>query len=239
MCFSPQADLAAGVFVGLVGVDAVRHVRRRSQVPLAALPVVLAGHQFVEIAVWRGLEAGDRTGPWRPAMVAYLLVAFVAVPILVPLAAASLAPPDRRGPSRALLALGVAVAAVLGHAIVRGPVDAVIQGHHIDYRVRLWNGGALVVLYLVATCGSLLVSHHRDVRWFGAANLVAAVGLIALDQRGFISLWCAWAAVTSVAIAGRLRLEDDRDRAGGGRTGGRTSCASDRAGEVAGAALDG
>ncbi|QXC62432.1 hypothetical protein KSP35_06420 [Aquihabitans sp. G128] len=207
MCFSPQADLAAGVFVGLVGIDAARHVRRRDQAALAALPLVLAGHQFVEIAVWRGLETGDRTGAWRPAMFAYLVVAFVVVPVLVPVAVAALEPRAHRRPSIAFVALGAVVAAALLHGIVEGPVDARIQGHHIDYRVHLWGGGFLVVLYLVATCGALLASHHRDVRLFGAVNLVAAVGLIVLDQRGFISLWCAWAAITSTAIAYRLRLD--------------------------------
>jgi hypothetical protein len=53
----------------------------------------------------------------------------------------------------------------------------------------------------VATCGSLLLSTHRHVRWFGAVNLVVAGLLASLEQYGFISLWCVWAAVSSVAIA--------------------------------------
>ena len=38
---------------------------------------------------------------------------------------------------------------------------------------------------------------------------LAAVGVLAwLDQVAFISLWCAWAALTSVAIAVHLRRPD-------------------------------
>ena len=62
-------------------------------------------------------------------------------------------------------------------------------------------------LYVVATCGSMFVSKHQHVRWFGMVNLVAVGCLAALNKSGLISLWCAWAAVTSVAIAVHLRRD--------------------------------
>jgi hypothetical protein len=79
----------------------------------------------------------------------------------------------------------------------------------ILYVVDLWHGGLIVVLYVVATCGSLLLSSHRHVRWFGTANLVAAVILTWVDRSAFVSLWCLWATVTSVAIAVHLRASAD------------------------------
>ena len=62
-----------------------------------------------------------------------------------------------------------------------------------------------MALYVVAVCGSLLMSRHRQVRWFGALNLVAAALLAWLSKSSFISLWCVWAAITSVAIVVHLR----------------------------------
>jgi hypothetical protein len=97
-------------------------------------------------------------------------------------------------------------------AVVRGPVDAVIEGHHIAYTVDLWHGGLVVGLYVLATCGSLLASGHRQIRWLGAVNLVVLLLLAWVDQRAFISLWCAWAAVTSVLIAIWLRADERESR---------------------------
>jgi hypothetical protein len=105
--------------------------------------------------------------------------------------------------------IGAAVAATLLYAVVRGPVEARVDDHHIVYQVDLWGGGLLVALYVVATCGSLLQSSERHVRWFGAANLAAVGALAWIDRAGLISLWCFWAALISVAIAAHLRYSDD------------------------------
>jgi hypothetical protein len=209
MCFSAEADVLAGLVVGAIGIDALRHVRQPSEKPLALIPVVLAGHQLVEAFVWWGLQDRVPDDLGRSAMWLFLAIAFGALPVLVPVAVGALEPAVNRGVVRAFTALGAGVAAVLMYAVVRGPAEASIRGHHVDYRVDLWHGGLIVALYLVATCGSLLVSSHPHVRWFGAANLVAALVLAWLDKTAFISLWCAWAAVTSVAIAAHLRYADE------------------------------
>ena len=58
----------------------------------------------------------------------------------------------------------------------------------------------MVALYVVATCGPLLWSSHRNLALFGAVNL-GVVGLLVWSvQSGFVSLWCFWAAITSIAI---------------------------------------
>jgi hypothetical protein len=145
---------------------------------------------------------------WRPAVWLYLAIAFGVLPILVPLAVGALEPLANRRRIGVFTGTGVVVAAVLMYAVVRGPVEATIEGHHIAYRVDLWHGGIIVTLHLVATCGSMLVSKHNHVRWFGATNLVAACTLVWLSKSGFISLWCVWAAITSIAIAVHLRYAE-------------------------------
>jgi hypothetical protein len=44
VCFSPEADLLAGIVVGGVGIDALRHTRHRRYLPLALLPLLFALH---------------------------------------------------------------------------------------------------------------------------------------------------------------------------------------------------
>ena len=58
MCFSAEADLVVGVALLPVGVLALREVRHRRELPFAALPLLFALHQLVEVFVWRGAEGG-------------------------------------------------------------------------------------------------------------------------------------------------------------------------------------
>jgi len=213
MCFSAQADLVAGVVVGGLAVDAFRHVRKPAQKLLVAVPVVLAVHQMIEALVWWGLNGHGPHAVWRTAVWLYLVIAFGIVPVLVPLAVEALEPAFNRRRIQGFAALGVAVAVVLLYALIRGPVVATIERHHIAYDVNLAYGGVIVTLYVLATCGSMLVSSHRHVRQFGGLNLIAAGLLAWLNKSGFISLWCVWAALTSLVIVLHLRHTAEPPRA--------------------------
>ncbi|MGZ4497291.1 MAG: DUF6629 family protein [Nocardioides sp.] len=213
MCFSPEVDLAAGLLIGAVGLDALRHVRDSVERPLAVLPLVFAAHQLVETVVWWGLQGKVPSRLGDAAAWLYLLIAFGVLPVLVPLTVAALEPVRHRLRTGLFLGVGATVSVVLMSAVVRGPVVTTIRGHYISYDVGLWHGGALVVLYVLATCGSLLVSSHRHVRAWGLVNLVAVAVLAWVNSAGLISLWCVWAAITSIAIALHLRHAPHRPEA--------------------------
>lgn len=207
MCFSPEADLVGGLVISSVGIDALRHAGPRpARLALGALPLLLGLHQLTEAFVWWGLQ-GDVPGSWTsPATWIYLLVAFVVLPPYVPLMVRALEPRGvRRHVMTAFAALGVVVAGLLLAAMLHGPVRSRLGDHHIVYTTGLSADLLVIGAYVAATCGSALFSSHRPIAWFGAANLVA-VGVIAyLTVDGFASVWCAWAAVTSIAIAWHLR----------------------------------
>jgi len=206
MCFSPEADVVSAVVIGGVGVDAVRHVRNAAQWPLAVLPLLLAGHTLVEAFVWWGLRGDVSGGVQSAATALYLVVALVVLPVYVPVMVLVLErAPTLRAIEIVLLAAGVACAIALAVALVARPFAASRDGHHIVYHVHLAAGPVVVVLYLLSTCGVLIVSGRRFLRWFGVIN-VAAVALLAwIAMDAVTSLWCAWAAVTSVAVAGYVR----------------------------------
>ena len=86
MCFSAQADVAAGIVVGAIGVSALRQVHRRRDLPLASLPVLFAGHQLVEALVWLDLTDRVSATSGRVALWLYMLFAYVVLPVLVPAA---------------------------------------------------------------------------------------------------------------------------------------------------------
>jgi hypothetical protein len=208
MCFSPQADLAGGIVISAIGVAAIRNAqRRRDHVALAALPLILGAHQVIEAFVWLGLQGHVPHELERVALWAYLLIAFVLLPIYVPLAVVINEPSRRRRFIMApLVALGVAISSILLSTMLRGPVNARLRPYHLAYSIHLSHGGLVVVLYVAAICGTLLLSTRRRVVTFGAVNLVA-VGIVAwLTVDGFASVWCGWAAISSGAIALHMRV---------------------------------
>jgi hypothetical protein len=213
MCFSPEADLVGGIVIGAIGIDTLRHSRHRRELALAAVPVLLACHQIIEAFVWWGRQGRVPEDLGRTAMWVYLFFAFCVLPLLVPGGIMAIEPTARRRWLMApFLAVGGGVAVVLFLALLRGPTTTVLAAYHVQYSIDLGYGLAIVSLYVAATCGSMLLSGYRHVVEFGAINLVAAIVFAWLVPRGFASLWCAWAAVTSGAIALHLRYAQHEHR---------------------------
>ncbi len=212
MCFSPQADLVGGAVICGIGVDALRHVDRRpSHVGLASLPVVFGAHQLVESVLWFSLQGHLSNGLGRSALWVYLVVAFVVLPIFIPIAVAAIEPSRwRRRLAASLAVVGTVVGGVLLAAMVRGPMTVAMRPYHLAYSVRLSEGGLLVGLYVLATCGAVLLSSDRRIVIFGVANLVAVAVIAGLTIDGFASVWCAWAAVISAAVAAEMRYGRSR-----------------------------
>lgn len=210
MCFSAEADVVAGAVVTVIGVDALRQVRRPAERALGSLPVLLGAHLLVEAFVWWGLTGVVAPSTGRLAMKVYLAFAVGVLPVLVPLAVLAVEPDQRRRRAMAALAaVGGALAAVYLVRLMRGPVDVRIGGRYLAYRLHLAYGGLAAAVYALVVCGPELCSSHRRVVGFGVANLSAVLALAWLQSSGLISLWCAWAAVTSLAIAAHLRIEHD------------------------------
>jgi MFS family permease len=214
MCFSAQADVAGGVVVGAIGVDAFRHLRgRNDHLLLAALPLLLGAHQLDEAFVWWGVEGRVPHDVGRVALWIYLLIAFVVLPIFVPFAVLALEPAALRWRMTPFLALGVGIAAVLFAAMIRAPIGVTHHPYHLAYSIQINHGGFVVGLYVVAVCGALLFSGYRHVEIFGFANLLAVAILAWLTLDGFASLWCGYAALSAGAIALHMRYAKPRRRA--------------------------
>jgi hypothetical protein len=208
VCFSPQADLAGGLVICAIGVDVARHVRgRRDLLLLAGIPMLLGVHQLIEALVWWWLQGHLPGGLGRVALWAYLLIAFVVLPVFVPAAVTALEPTRRRKQLMVpFIVIGSVIAVVLLAAMVRGPVGVKLAPYHLSYSIRLSDGLLVIACYVVAVCGSLLVSGYRDVAIFGLVNLVAVVIIAWLTVSGFASVWCGWAALSSAAVALHCRL---------------------------------
>ena len=212
MCFSAQADLVGGVVLVAIGFDAVRHVDdQRDHLAFAALPLLLGAHQLDEAFVWWGLQGHINAHVGEVALWLYLLFAFVVLPVYVPLAIRALEPPGRRRKTMTGFAgLGALVSVALLAAMLGGPVTARLGDHHLSYGIHLHAGLGIVTAYVLATCGSAIFSGYRHIAIFGVVNLIAVAALAHVEIDGFASLWCAWAALTRVAIALHLRFGTER-----------------------------
>ena len=212
MCFSPEADLVTGIVVGSVGLDALRRCSRRRYLPLAALPLVLGLHQVVEAFAWWGKE-GDLPHPVGDTAVwVFLAIAFLVLPPLVPAAIASAeADHERRARLFPFVILGAAVAAALLPGLLNSGAGGEVACRYIAYDAGVSYGGYVLPFYVIAVCAPMLLSGSRRLLIFGVANLVVVALLGWLLARGVISLWCVWAAVSSVVIDLEVRAAARRE----------------------------
>lgn len=209
MCFSPEADLAAGVVLGALAIDALRRHPCRSDLPLAALPAVLAAHSLIEALVWYAGRGNIDEAIGTAATYAYLLIAFVVLPTLVPLAIRLREPKNSHHRAlTGLVVLGAVVSSVLFAVLVTSPVTATLETHFVRYHTQIPFAAVIVTGYVIATCGPGLLSSARTIQVFAGLNLVA-VGVLALvNTAGLTSLWCGWAVVTSVAVVIQIRRDE-------------------------------
>ncbi|MFD4411691.1 DUF6629 family protein [Streptomyces sp. NPDC058476] len=207
MCWSATADLAAGAGIAAVGVASVAQVRGKRDLrylPLAALPLLLGAHQIVESVVW------DSDGGSGPATVAWAVIALPLLAAWVPVGVVCAAPRAARGRLALPLVSGLATAAALAYALAARPVTAEIRGHTMGYVVDLSHADLLIAGYLLATVGALMLSGDRGLVLLGVLVAVGAVICWALWELEFVSTWCAFAAVGSVALLGWVRARAGR-----------------------------
>lgn len=205
MCFSIQADLVSGAVLLPVGALTLREVRRKREIPFASLPLLFALHQLIEAFVWAGNSGQVSPCVQQVAAYTYVLFALPVLPTLVPLAVLLLEPRGSRLRVAPFVAVGVVVSAYMLYAVLDGPLGIEVQRHALIYSVGLGNVILWCLLYVVAVVGPSLLSGYRSIIVFGVANLIGLIAVGLLYAAAFASLWCVYAAFTSVLIYVHMR----------------------------------
>lgn len=201
-----------------VAVLSLRAVKYPRELPFALLPAIFAVHQFLEVAVWAGLDGNVSVGAAHLAMRGYLFIAWPLLPTYLPLALLLLEP--RRGRRRTVpfVALGVVVSAYLAFVVLANPVQVIRHAHGLEYDTIVHRPIVWAVLYIVAVIGPTLLSGYRSIVAFGVVNLVGLVLVAVFYFQEFASLWCVFAGGSSIFLLAhmvrRRRLPDAQHLAG-------------------------
>jgi hypothetical protein len=201
MCFSAAANFVGSGALGAVGVLTLTRVKHRRELLFASLPALFAIHQFIEGFVWLGLDGMLPSQVTHNMGAAFMLYAQGLLPFLLPLSVL-LFEPDAKSRRRMLpfLVIGVLTALYILWALTAYPTQIFVKGNSIVYINQATNNTFVAILYVIATCGSLLFSKMKDMMMFGVANLAILLAVMAVKRYAFTSLWCAYAAVASVII---------------------------------------
>ncbi len=201
MCFSATADLVAAAAVAPVGVLALRWAPTRADLPIASLPMLFSVHQGVEAFVWWGIDGTVGAQVQHAAILIYLLIAQVVLPILVPAGVRAIE--TVRWRRRAMLAPVLAGAATSVWFVVilathdlgaRAQANAIV--YDTDYRI----GTLLAVLYGIAVLGAIALTSHRPLLWLGIVNAIGFAGAALVRYESVTSVWCVYAALTSAVV---------------------------------------
>ncbi len=172
---------------------------------MAILPALFAIHTFMSAVVWFGLNGDISKAIGYLATDAYILIAFVVLPVMVPIATLLIEPPGWRKLSLAVLSFtGLLVGGIFWQNISAGKSSAVACERYVDFHV----GGVpfqVSVLYAVVTCGAMLLSGSKPLFYWGMLNVLAIAFLSYRLSHSLPSLWCFWAACTSGFISWFIR----------------------------------
>lgn len=101
---------------------------------------------------------------------------------------------------RPFLLLGTLTALYILWALTAYPTQVFVRGNSIVYLNAATNNTLVAIVYVIATCGSLLFSKIKDMVIFGITNVAILLTVFIAKRYAFTSLWCAYAAAASVII---------------------------------------
>jgi hypothetical protein len=201
MCFSAQASFVTAGITGAIGIITLARVNEPRELPFAATPLLFAFQQTVEGLLWLNLPNAPDGSLTTVLTFLYLFFAEAFWPLHAPLAIWLIEPSvHRRNLMVVCLGVGAGVGVYLLWWLLGHPHIATIQDGHIVYVTEYRHIDAVGVAYLAATGLPLLLSSQRTVVVLGAIVIAGLVVAYAFYWEAFVSVWCFFAAASSVVI---------------------------------------
>jgi hypothetical protein len=201
MCFSATASFLTAGVTGAIGIACLGKTGSRQEWPLAAMPILFGIHQSIEGFLWITLPlAPDGVAAvWLTLL--FLLLAKVLWPVYAP-AAALLIEPDgkRRWLMVPILAAGIAAGSYFLWSIIAEGHSATIANGRIVYRSEALPPIGVSVMYMLATCATVVLSSHLAIQVFAGIFTIGAWTTYVLYWESFTSVWCFFAAAASIVV---------------------------------------
>ncbi len=184
--------------IGLIGILTLNKVSTPKEVLFALLPLLFALHQFDEGFVWLGMGGHINTRALEIAAGIFIYYAQGLLPFIVPLAIWLI---EKESYKRKLLAiltiLGFGLAIYTMYGLSTTPTNVSVVNNALHY-YNPWTENVYdASIYILTTCGSLMLSRSISIQLFGFLNLVGLTIIFLLRPYGFTSLWCLYAAAIS------------------------------------------
>ena len=190
----------AGILL-VIGVLTLKKVSHPAELVFASLPFLFGLHQFTQGFVWLGLYHMVSPRTLHVASILFVFYAQAILPLWVPLAIWLLEP---RGPRRqaiaALLVAGGLLMAYVAWGLLYQPTQVFVSHYSLVYfnphTGHLW----VALIYILTTCGSLILSRSVAIQLFGVLNLLGLLVVYVIAEYSFTALWCMYAALVSVIL---------------------------------------
>lgn len=187
----------AGILLA-IGVLTLKKVSRTNEWVFASLPLLFGLHQFDQGIVWLGLMQQVNPQTFHTASELFVFYAQAVLPFWVPLAVWLIEPRGvKRGLLLALVVIGGLLAAYVAWGLTQYPTTVHIQNGSLVYSNASTEYLWVALLYILTTCGSLILSRSVTVQLFGWLNLFGLVIVYILAHYAFTALWCLYAAMVS------------------------------------------
>ena len=210
MCFSAQASFVVAAGTGSIGLATFNRERSSSLRWLALAPGFFALQQASEGLVWLHLNGNIEAAPLsRIAQYIYLTFAMVFWPTYAPFAVTmSEKIRFRRCLCSLVVVVGLLMSAFNAYQLVISSEAPAVLGHSIKYGYGdgdfSWR-----LTYGIVSLIPLFISSLRKMWILGTLALLGFVVSDSLYYEAFVSVWCFYAAVISIALY--LILKDNEE----------------------------
>lgn len=203
MCFSATASFGSGIVLTTIGAVTLTRTRARAQWAFAAIPLLFGMQQIAEGFTWLTLIHSEYLVYQQAAIQSFLFFAHVLWPIWIPFSVWCLEKdPIRRMIFSIILVLALILSASEVYCMFAFPTIAIVNEHHIDYTVAFPRWYAIVTegMYFVVTLLPCYISTVKRMWIFGYCLTITLVMSAIFYKLYVVSVWCFFAAITSVAI---------------------------------------
>ncbi|HSM96968.1 MAG TPA: DUF6629 family protein [Rhizomicrobium sp.] len=201
MCFSATASFTTSAVTGAVGIAAISRTTQAREIPIAVIPLVFATQQAAEGMLWLGFAHSWAPSTMLFAANLFVLIALAFWPVWSPLAVGAIERQHwRRGAMLALVPIGLALAAYSTRNVFEYPIAASVVRHSICYTLGETYPVAAVPAYMLCTIAPWILSSESLLRKIGGIVAIGAAASLAFFYASFVSVWCFFAAATSIGI---------------------------------------